>query len=409
MAPTQTPTPPQTGFLDDFDAAVQRVRGALTELLLGSGARSLAAKDLGRRLDLSTNLAWKLSNLVRTSESWEVMPYLPGETALRAFFDAAKRAGSTPESIEAVRSELRGLDAVVERHAGSKAEFERLLSSSLAGHAPASQIETSRKLSFEGNCATWGVQARAQVAVQILAPNASDPMRVDIAQVSGLHSFRRLRPDVRWPLVRFQWDLDDERMAKVEPLDPAGRQAGALPWLRAFTTEPPPQIEARAVQSGTVYEISEGPAGLTSELDGLVGTVMRDYAPAFATQADKSAALFMSLSTPVELAVLEVYVHRAIAFPSLPTAELSSRMELGADGAGSPRRGSLLPLSESVEPLGSGPPVFALPDVPRHAEMLRAAFKHLGANPNEFIGYRIALRYPPIPTNLIMNCAIPTR
>lgn len=402
-----TPTAPPSSFLADFDTAVQRLRGALTELLLGSGAPSLAAKDLGRRLDLSTNLAWKLSNLVRTSEAWEVLPYLPGDAALRALFDAADKVGSPEGAIDAVRTRLAELDAVVRRHAGSKAEFERMLSSTLAGHAPASTLEASRKLSFEGNGATWGVQARSQVAVQILQPNAADPTRIDIAQVSGLRGFRRLRPDVRWPLVRFQWDLDDERMASVEPLDPAGREAGALPWLRGFTTSPAPAIEARAVQFGTVYEICEGPAGLTSELDGLVGTVMRNYAPAFASEVEQRANLFMSLSTPVELAVLEVHVHRDIAFPAAPSAELSSRMELGADGSGSPQRGTSLPLSETVESLGAGPPVFALQDEPRHADMLRATFQHLGADPRDFIGYRITLKYPPIPTNLILNCEIP--
>lgn len=408
---SQRPPAEPSGFLDDFDQAVQRLRGALSELLLGSGAPSLAAKDLGRKLELSTNLAWKLSNLVRTSESWEVLPYLPGEAALGALFTAAERAGTADTTIEAVRAELRALDAVVQRHAGSKAEFERLLSSSLAASAPASQLEASRKLSFEGNGATWGVQARSQLAVQILAPNAADPERIDIAQVSGLRRFRRLRSDVRWPLVRFQWDLDDERMAKVEPLDPAGRQAGGLPWVRAFTTDPPPPVEARAVPHGTVYEILEGPAGLTSELDGLVGTVMRDYAPAFAEHDGEEgrANLFMSLSTPVELAVLEVYVHRSIAFPSTPRAELSSRMELGADGTGAPRRGTSLPLGEAVQTLGSGPPVFALPDEPRHAELMRTTFAHLGLDPTEFTGYRIALRYPPIPTNLILSCEIPKR
>jgi hypothetical protein len=397
-------------FLEDFEGAVQRLRGSLTDLLTDADVVSLSARDLGRRMALSTNLAWKISNLVRAADASRILPYLPGEAAWSSFFREAERVGVEAGRREAVRADLKALKGVIADHAGTRADLELMLSSSLSDRVPAAQVESSRKLSFRGNSATWGVQARAQLAVQIIQPHAADPTRIDIAQVSGLLGFRRLRPNVRWPLVRFQWDLDEESLAalNIEALDGRTRRPGELPWFGAVSSGPPPAVDARKVQHGTVFEIREGPAGSTAELDGLVGTVMRNYAPAFATQRDTSAALFATLSTPVEVALLDVYVHRSLAFSATPTARLTSRMELGAGEDAAPTQGSPLPLSEAVEELGSGPPVFTSPDVPRHSRLMETAFELLGADPGGFQGYRLAVRFPPIPTQLIMDCTLPT-
>jgi hypothetical protein len=398
-------------FLVEFESSVQRLQAALTDLILAVGVPGMAAREIGRRLKLSTNLAWKLSNLLRTSETTQVLQYLPGDSALGIFFRAVEDAGAPAGEVSRVRACLAELDRIVKRHAGTRAELDLMLSSSLAGRAPASQLESSRKLAFQGNSAIWGVRASAQIAVQILFPNADDNDRVDIAQVSGFCGFRRLRSSVRWPLVRFLWDLDEEALASqnAEPLDAERRGPGELPWLRRFSSDPLPPVEARAVQQGTVYEICEGPAGSTGEVDCLIGTVMRNYAPARRSDEESRAALFTTLCTPVETSLLDIYIHRSIEFPEKPVASLHSRMELGADGLPTPARGNKLPLGDVVQALGSSPPVFTTPDVPSHSAMMSSSFAHLGQDPDEFTGYRVALRYPPIPTNLILDCEIPSR
>lgn len=37
------------------------------------------------------------------------------------------------------------------------------------------------------------------------------------------------------------------------------------------------------------------------------------------------------------------------------------------------------------------------------------AFEHLGRDRGDFVGYRVAVPYPPIPTKLFLNCVLPTR
>jgi hypothetical protein len=53
--------------------------------------------------------------------------------------------------------------------------------------------------------------------------------------------------------------------------------------------------------------------------------------------------------------------------------------------------------------LGGNPPALSTPDIPRYREMAEAAANALGHRINEFRGYRVRMRYPPVRTVAILR------
>ena len=64
-------------------------------------------------------------------------------------------------------------------------------------------------------------------------------------------------------------------------------------------------------------------------------------------------------------------------------------------------------VAETVHDLGQSPPVVATPDISQYPLMVNRAFDRLGWNLDEFRGYRLTMRYPPIPTSAVLRYPLP--
>src|SRR6185436_18897639 len=125
-------------------------------------------------LRLDKNLAWKVARLAQSDDAVEAVRHLPGPAGVKRVLDAFAQAGAGPAEINAVRQAVARFDHMVGRHAGDRATLELLLASGGREQLDGQRLEASRKLAFQGNSATFGVQARVRFGLQILAPSASD-------------------------------------------------------------------------------------------------------------------------------------------------------------------------------------------------------------------------------------------
>ena len=67
----------------------------------------------------------------------------------------------------------------------------------------------------------------------------------------------------------------------------------------------------------------------------------------------------------------------------------------------------MLPLAETIEDLGGGPPVTVVPGLPGYPRMVRAVFDRLGWNAERFHGLRLRIRYPPTPALAVLRYELP--
>lgn len=72
------------------------------------------------------------------------------------------------------------------------------------------------------------------------------------------------------------------------------------------------------------------------------------------------------------------------------------------------RQRNRLPTTESIRALGSGIDGVHTPHVENYAEILQYLFRRGGWNPSEFVGYRVELEFPPIPSAVIFSAPLPS-
>jgi hypothetical protein len=409
MLPMQvsTPSPASSTFERQLADAVDRLRGALADVLASVDADSTRPQDMSRRFRLNKNLTWKVSKIIHASDVGTPLQHLPGEAGVAILLDALARAGAPDAACAAVRAAVAGLDDVVQVHTGDRATLELILDGLTPEGFGGERLERSRALAFRGNSGIWGVQARVKTTMAILAPSREAPDRIDAAVVGGYRGFRRLRPTPAWPLFRvrpYRDDGSDPAHACVSrPL------RGESYLLSEFCSQTMPGLTVVREGAEDVFELGDGPIGNTGQFDCVFGSLARDVGPRYREPGDTGGELYSIVSCPVETLVFDLVAHRDLAFALRPTVDIVSRLDGRLRPPGMRPLRDLLPIEETATDLGFGPPAFATPLAPGAPEIASVAFESFGHDPRDFGAVRLTVKFPPMPSTVVLRFDLPER
>ncbi|MEM7310013.1 MAG: hypothetical protein AAF682_25280 [Planctomycetota bacterium] len=395
---TRSTAPAMPVFADHFRQAVQGLRGALTELLASVPGLPKRPLPMARALGLNKNLVWKVDKIVRAADPIDAAPHIPGEGGMRLVLAAFREHGAGQRELDAVRAAVDEFDRMVSLHTGDRASLALMLGSLAAERPDPARLSAGRKLAFQGNSSTLGVQARARFSLQMIAPSAVKPGMVDVIAVGGLLGFRRLRTTAAWPLLRTQGFSDDEPNVRRAAL--SGEPG--IPLLRDFCSESLPEVRSIEREDGTLFELTEGPVGHTAESDWVFGWCTQALGSTHSDEEDGVAEFLLSLYTPAEAVVFDLLVHRDLPFEGAPALRTFSIMH-GQPPFPVSRHGRYeIPLHQPLQELGR-PPIVASQHIPRYREMVDFACASQGWELDGFRGYRFELRYPPIPSTTVLT------
>ncbi|MGD8454453.1 MAG: hypothetical protein PVJ57_21780 [Phycisphaerae bacterium] len=365
-------------------------------------------QELARTLGLDKNLTWKISKVVQEPNAFAAISHFPGPASVRAFLKAFERAGASSASIQAVRQATADFEHVVRVHSNDRVTLEMMLNN-LAADSGRSRMEVHRRSLFRGVSAMWGVQARMQISVHAVVPS-EDPDWVDVAWLSGLVDLRRLSRDTPWVITSVGKFADDGTalpVGAVEPLDPAFAAPSVAPLLWDFCSQPLPEVRIdRAGDGITRYVLVEGPIGNVAASTCIIGLLIR--AAVRRTRADNyvygehGARLY----TPTELLVHDLFVHRDLEHALQPQSNVYSQMPGGVVYPACGIDRGLLPAGESLSSLGA-PPDVVMTEFPLYRQMIECVFSRQGWDLRQFHGFRLKLRYPPIPALAILRYPLP--
>lgn len=398
-------------FLIDAQTVVAAVRAALADVLAIAGIDAAQPQELSRQFGLDKTLAWRISRAIREPDPCECIVHLPRGPGFRIFNRAMARQGVPEEPLAALSAAVDQLEAFTQEHAGNRDTLEAMLSPRNGRSAP-KKLEAARKAAYLAYSAIWGVQARLQLGMWMLAParGTAGPDRLQSANASGVVDFRRLRPDVYWTVTTLSnHDAHGKLQTAPAPMTPmdVSAPAGSLPVLREFCSDPLPALRLRSVvQTHTRVELAEGPIGITGSATVLLGRLLGDDVAAREQVPGEHGEHLLLVNTPVESAVLDLYVHRELGFAMNVEPAVYNRMTGGPmypeDGPVAPR----LPVPVKVAQLGGGDgrvPDTGLAELPRYGEIVALAARRLGFGPADFRGFRLRVNFPPLPITLLLR------
>ncbi len=253
------------------------------------------------------------------------------------------------------------------------------------------------------------MQMRVRVLSKLLHPSADGRM-MDIAMVRGFVGMRRIRPGAPLPLARvvvLDNDGKARHAAESRPIDPEGVQNG-VPLLREFCSNPLPAIRVVPGPDGIAeHQLGESPIGELAAATVFSGEVQFAAASRFRDEHNAVSNTAVSVRTPIESLVIDLWAHRSL-FPDVHPACLLYGETCGTPWYRQlPASADRLPHAESVRTLGTGLTRARLSDVTDYVDVMRTSFERLGWEAEEFVLHRLRVEYPVIATALVVQVPLP--
>lgn len=384
-------------LIDEGRTSLQDVRRSLIELFASIGVDPAQPQEVARRLRLNRNLTWKLSKVVSAQDPFAALNHLPGHQGMTLATRAFREAGAPSKVIDEVDNALRRLGEVIGLHAGSRDDFELTLESMGLFTREMGQ-EGGRELAYRGNSMIWGVQVRTRLSAAFYGPHPGDPDRTDYVQVAGLVGFRRLRPGVRWRLLRMKihddTGADLSRRLGPGPLgDPDGPVGGYLLDIPGSGTAP--ALEMIETAQGRELILPAGPVGNQAAFDAYVGYRVPGL-PLRRQDGHEFGSTAASITMPCEALILDMLVHRSIRFPRTPQFAIHGFPHGGPDDPSQQTISTQLPIHAAPVELAGSPPAVVTAAVPSYSALTDLVCRRMGWRFSEFWGVRVTVPHPPM-------------
>jgi hypothetical protein len=411
-APAAVTPPVAQDFAPHCSACVVALQGSLRALYGAVDADVAKPQDVARRFRLNKNLTWKIAKLLQTADPLEAVPAIPGAEGIGILLTAMEREGAGTEVTGPVRRDFESFDAMMRSHASDRATLDLLIDGMAQG---AKALEVSRKLAFRGNSGIWGLQARVRSMLQVLAPTAGRPDRLDDVLVGGLHDLRRLRPVQGWPIFRFShYGLGAEGQARprdFSPIEPPASPDEPALIMRSFCSPPGAEVRSVRTDRDIRHELVDGPIGQRGAVTFVFGSIERGvfgrYAPRGATEPEYGEMMaFVTL--PTELVQMDVLVHRSMLAEFVPELAVYGRPFGTLESDPATRENYRLPITEVIERIDPSVQTLDSEALPDRTELVERVVRRAGWALGDFIAFRASIAYPPMPSSVLLRYRLPS-
>lgn len=401
-------------FQEEATRVLPEIRNSFAGILAKLPSHVRRPRDITKVMGLNQTLAWKIMQVVKVKDPFAASQYIPGSEGVNIFLDAARRLDAPEEAIARARAAMEDFRQLIADHAGDRASLELMLGASATEGSPQTDL-TYRKGGFQCASYTWGIQARARLMTIMLYPH-SDPTLIRCAKIAGFVGMRRVRPQSCWPLAQPMYGDYEEgsnvpREKPFLPIDPDGVLPEGVPLLRPFSTVSPDTVKRVALPNGQLEDCwVGGPIGDKAAIDCFTGEIVRKPSPRYADEHNHFIEFGTRIRTPMELLVQDLVVHRDLYGVIEPVSTVFSELSVQPwfeTPQAKRREQDVLPFSETVEYLGTGPSVLHTPDIPQYADMMRFAFDKLEWDIDACDVYRVRMAYPVIATALTVRFPMP--
>ena len=377
---------------------MQTLQGALLALIKACGAEQDHAFALSQRFDIDKSLAWRIVRFAKEHDVNQAVEYLPGDSGLNIFIHKCQRGSSTRDATQIAYQAAADLSSLAKRVGGSRNAFKNILMQSGTNPARSMSQIALRKQAFMANEAIWGIRASVRWRCWIQFP-AKDKARVAVVRGDAFIGLTRLRSNASWPLIQrslFAYDNKDVKHLISVSTAIDKKSSDEFPLLSAFSTLTPSQLIRLQTPNKITWSLPMGSVGKEAATDLFFAELSHN-------EFTEPVATLTRLDLPVGEAVIDIFLHNSLLKETPMHAYLFNCMTGGGMGVPEPNRESdLMPLIESVEAL---PQAHHWPvnSIPMYSDVVETLFKAQPFAQSEFTLHRISIKYPAIPTALVMK------
>ena len=380
---------PEPVALDsESDAVLADMRRAFGRILATLGVRRPI--ELQRKLKLDAKMSWQICKVAGVSSKQASASSIPSRAALTRFVNTAAEAGVAAGELQALAGVYDRFERLVERHAGDRASFNSLITTSagLSKEWLATDLQHRRNM-FRGECHVMGVHARTRVVTAILEPDAQGGVR--FLSLSGYVGLRVLREmdDIRLHGCHMRKGDADAAMPAIRHRAVTAAAPGGF-MLEAFCSRP---LSATRVLQGGNKDTSWISTLLVRPKVGNLGLTTVMFGEYYLLDAlPETVGAFVTI--PQEVLMIDVLVAPGILTgPPRPRVFRGSDMSPSNPGDEPP---DIVPLfgSYDLQSLGHGTSDLATADVSQYPEFVRAAAQDLAGDIETFSTWRFRLEYP---------------
>ncbi|MEM7228052.1 MAG: hypothetical protein AAF432_04470 [Planctomycetota bacterium] len=394
-------------FYREYLAVAQALRHALINAFDAVGVNPSTPREASRRLGLDKNLTWKLSRIVNAEAMSRVAESVPGTSGIQLVCRAFRKLQPSDACIDVLESAFQRFENLVTQHSSSRETLQFMLDG-LDTPQP-ERLEQVRRLAYRGNCGIWGVQARVRLSAHVMALD-EDATQIRYAQFGGLIGFQRLRPGPRWPLFSFHTYNDDGTPVHphMVPIEASSRPDFPL-LITSLCTGTLPDMFMSVEERTTSYEYGDGPVGTSGECDAYFGYLDTTTRTRYRDEHNQLGELLCVINTPIETLVFDLIVQRELAEQISPEALMYGR----ATGMpyGHERRDdrTLIPIGDSLRELEPGPHLLTSPLVRGSNTLGTRVLDMMDRSIDDFIGWRLVMPYPVMPSTVSVRFELPDR
>lgn len=386
----------------EAERVAARLHGELRRLIARMPEHARHASGMSRHLSVLRATCQRVVQGVQdaTPSVW-LITRLPGVEGLRQFLDGARNAGIDGSDIEAVESAVEAFERLITVTGGSLTKLiERIGASEAAqGGSPDGTgvcSPTQREALYMSAAGVTGRRCDVALSIYAFRRAPDDPAFLERALAKGM--IGSVVTPGGMPMVLSSGDTlkGDDEVRNVTLLNreaARGRTPEAI--FRPFTTDPLPMVTARGRGASLQQVIDPQSSGNSGGATFDVVTAVRGRHPFTDPDTRKPSldAVWSLVSCPSAKLILDVYLHADMEREFRPTME-ALLWTPNLDISEEQRWALRLPAQPKLQLLGRGTRAAASELYPRHAELTRYFFDHIGWEPEEFLGFRCETLFP---------------
>ncbi len=400
---SSAPLPAENGtaFATEAAAALGELRIALSALIRALPGSPRRGTEVQRALHIDSKLAWAIHKVATSAEPLAAGTYVPGPAPMAKVLKAASAKGMNDEIVQRARAAFERFEAMVERHAGDRGSFDSMIAD-LAGEGAENIDLASKRAAFRINGHLWGVQARTDMACEIIRPSSEVSGGLDAVKISGRIGLRQLRKGKTLRVGYRNKLISRGNPAATAPVprrvavEQGTLASDGVGLLRPFCSTPLPEFRTHVdAEEWTQAELMSRGFGNTAALTYFLGSLVYGYAPS-GVGTPTGPRWFILVNAPSEVLYHDLLVHEEAWQGGPPRVGMyGTAATPGNPSSYQFREDDLLPIQESVVEIGRGIEALDTPDVPRYPEMVRYAMERVGwEDADRYRVFRLRIEYP---------------